>query len=109
MHIRRIVTGQKNGRAAIVADDQVAPVRVALVPGGEFHKVWGGDETPRLPAAGEPVAARAWYPPRGGYRFAFVTIPPEGPPPAGLDLGAAIAELETKLPGLAQTLEPDAP
>jgi mannose-6-phosphate isomerase-like protein (cupin superfamily) len=109
MHHRRIVTGQRNGRAVFVEDARVAPIHVALVPGGEFHRIWGSDSTPELPASGYLPRAASWFPPVGGYRFAFVTFPPEAPPPEDLNVDAAVAELEQRLPGMARVLEPDAP
>jgi mannose-6-phosphate isomerase-like protein (cupin superfamily) len=52
-----------------------------------------------------------YFPPVGGFRVGFFTIPPDGGAwaPADLDFGAAIAEFEEKLPGLAEYLEPDHP
>jgi mannose-6-phosphate isomerase-like protein (cupin superfamily) len=47
----------------------------------------------------------------GGFRFGFFTVPPDGGAgiPADLDVGAALAEFEERLPGLAQYLEPAEP
>ena len=46
----------------------------------------------------------------GGYRFGLFTLPPAaGQAAAGIDVGAALAEMEEKLPGLASYTEPDNP
>ena len=46
----------------------------------------------------------------GGYRFGLVTTPPApGSAPPGLDLQAALAEMEEKMPGALAYLEPDNP
>src|SRR5262249_36757789 len=59
--------------------------------------------------AGETSAGPAWFPPRQGFRFAFFTIPPSAPPPPELDMGAALSELQAKLPGMLEVLEPNEP
>ena len=46
----------------------------------------------------------------GGYRFGTFTVPPDRtPPPEGIDVGAALAEVEEKLPGLMAHMEPEHP
>ena len=47
MKVRRVVTGHdRSGKAVFVSDGQVEPVTAELMPGSEFHKLWGGDRTP---------------------------------------------------------------
>jgi mannose-6-phosphate isomerase-like protein (cupin superfamily) len=94
-----------------VSDEHVEPIRLGLMPGLEFVRVWGGDETPALPAGGTQPTAPAFFPPAGGYRFAFVTIPPEGSGalPEDLDVQQAIAEVNEALPGMMEHMEPDNP
>ncbi len=112
MEIRRVVTGHDaQGRAVVVSDEMVAPVTLALLPGSEFHRLWGADSTVEFPDDGSMPEARLYFPPVGGFRFGFFTIPPDngaGVPP-DLDIDAALAEFEDKLPGLAQHLEPEHP
>jgi mannose-6-phosphate isomerase-like protein (cupin superfamily) len=63
-----------------------------------------------LPVDGSRPEARTWFPPVGGFRFAFVTFPPEAAAaPADAPDQASLEELEAKLPGLAQFLEPEYP
>lgn len=112
MDVRRVVTGHDGGGKAIfVSDEQVAPVTLALLPGSEFHQLWGADGVRTFPDDGSRPAARAYFPPVGGFRFGFFTIPPDGGAgaPADLDFDAALAEFDQKLPGMAQHLEPAEP
>jgi mannose-6-phosphate isomerase-like protein (cupin superfamily) len=112
MDVRRVVTGHDgDGKAVFVSDEQVAPVAPALLPGSEFHRLWGGDEAPRFPDDGSQPPAGSYFPPLGGFRFGFFSIPPDGGAgaPADLDVEAAVVELEDALPGLAGHMEPDEP
>jgi mannose-6-phosphate isomerase-like protein (cupin superfamily) len=108
MDVRRVVTGHDSaGNAVFVSDERVAPVRLALLPGSEFHQLWGSDATCRFPDDGARPEARRYFPPVGGFRVGFFTIPPDGGAgtPADLDIEAALAEFEEKLPGMAEHLE----
>jgi mannose-6-phosphate isomerase-like protein (cupin superfamily) len=110
--VRRVVTGQDNeGKSVFVGDEQVEPIKLALMPGLEFVDVWGGDDMPSLPTDGTRPAAPAYFPPAGGYRFAFVTLPPEGSMtlPEDLDVQQAMEEVNEKLPGVMDHMEPDNP
>lgn len=112
MDVRRVVTGHDaDGKAVFVSDENVAPIVTSLLPGNEFHRLWGGDEAPHFPDDGTRPDDRSYFPPVGGFRFGFFTIPPDGGAgaPPDLDMPAAMAELETSLPGLAGHLEPDNP
>jgi mannose-6-phosphate isomerase-like protein (cupin superfamily) len=64
-----------------------------------------------FPDDGARPEARRYFPPVGGVRFGFFTIPPDGGAgiPPDLDIAAALAEFEAKLPGMTEYLEPDAP
>jgi mannose-6-phosphate isomerase-like protein (cupin superfamily) len=110
--VRRVVTGHDaHGKAVFVTDAQVEPITVTPLPGVEFHQLWGTDAAPHFPDAGvKPATSGAYFPPIGGFRFGFFTVPPADrsrQDPA--DPAAALAELEAKLPGLAQYMERDAP
>lgn len=112
MDVRRVVTGHNaDGKAVFVSDEAVAPVVPELLPGNEFHRLWGSDSTPHFPDDGTRPAASAYFPPVGGFRFGLFSIPPDGGAgaPADLDFEAAMAEFEEKLPGLAGHMEPEAP
>jgi mannose-6-phosphate isomerase-like protein (cupin superfamily) len=111
MRVRRVVTGHdRDEKAVFASDEQVDPLTLALMPGAEFHRLWGADQAPTFPDEGGPTAQPSYFPPVGGYRFGFFTVPPgTAPAPADLDLQAALVEMEEKLPGLLAYLEPDNP
>jgi mannose-6-phosphate isomerase-like protein (cupin superfamily) len=110
MRVRRVVTGHdSNGKAVVASDDEVDATTIALAPGSEFHRLWGGDAAPSFPDAGEPPSQAAYFPPVGGFRFGLFSVPPAGAPSGDIDLPTAFAEMEEKLPGLAGHMEPDAP
>ena len=111
MQVRRVVTGvTEHGKGVIAGDEKVAPITVTMLPGAEFHHIWGSDATPEVPLSTQPPSPTSWFPPAGGFRFALVTLPPDSVTmPENLDIGAALAEFNDKLPGLADTMEPDSP
>jgi mannose-6-phosphate isomerase-like protein (cupin superfamily) len=109
--VRRVVTGQDaDGKSVFVSDEEVEPITLALLPGYEFHRLWASDDAPTLPTGGQMPAAPAYFPPTTGYRIGFFTVPPAGVDlPADLDMEAALAEMEERLPGMAAHMEPDDP
>jgi hypothetical protein len=111
MRVRRVVTGHDaQGKAMFASDDAVDALTVALIPGAEFHRLWGGDEAPTFPDGGAPTLQPMYFPPVGGYRFGLFTVAPaDGAPPKGLDVTEALAEVEAKLPGLMSHVELDNP
>ena len=112
MDIRRVVTGHSDeGKAVFVSDEMVAPVTLALLPGNEFHRLWGADTKVTFPDDGARPSAELYFPPIDGFRFGFFTIPPDAGAgaPADLDFDAAIEEFRVKLPGLGERLETDHP
>jgi quercetin dioxygenase-like cupin family protein len=109
MDVRRVVTGHdEDGRAVVVTDEMVAPVTLRAFPGNEFHQLWGADATSTFPDDGAKPAAKAYFPPAGGFRFGFFTVPPDtdAGEPSEADPMAAAVELQRRLPGLAQYFEP---
>ena len=111
MGIRRVVTGHDaNGRAVFASDEVVEPHTLALVPGAEFYTLWGSDERMRYPDDGSRPVAPAYFPGPNGFRFGIFTIGPDGAVlNEDLDVEAALAEMEQKLPGMAAHMEPDNP
>jgi hypothetical protein len=106
-----VVTGHDNaGKAVFASDEEIDALTMALLPGAEFHRLWGSDQAPTFPDGGAPTAQTTYFPPVGGYRFGLFTVPPGGAAIAdGLDLEAALAEVEEKLPGLLSHVEQDNP
>jgi mannose-6-phosphate isomerase-like protein (cupin superfamily) len=83
---------------------------LALLPGYEFHRLWAADAVPALPTSGDEASAPAYFPPTGGFRFGFFSVPPAGVDiPPDLDINAALAEMDEKMPGMAAPMEPDNP
>jgi len=54
---------------------------------------------------------RTYFPPVGGFRFGMFTVPPgvAGGELADLDAEAALADLDTKLPGMMRYMDPSDP
>jgi len=109
--VRRVVTGHDaEGRARVVDDGDVEPIRSALMPGCAAYRLWGRDERPAFPDDGSPRPAEAYYPPRDGSRFMINVIAPgDLVPPADLDEAAALAELDRLMPGAVAAMEPGIP
>ena len=60
MDIRRVVTGHDADGKAIVADDQVVPpATLDMLPGSEFHQLWGSDVPMTFPDDGSRGSAVA--------------------------------------------------
>jgi hypothetical protein len=111
MAVRRVVTGHDaKGKAVFASDVEVEPITVSLLPGTEFCRVWGADQPPRFPDDGAAPAAPMYFPPLGGFRFGSFTLAPDAVAlPEDLDMAAAIGELNERLPGIGDALEPDHP
>jgi mannose-6-phosphate isomerase-like protein (cupin superfamily) len=88
----------------------VEPTRLALTPGLEFCPLWGADHPLRFPDDGSKPPYTGYFPPLGGFRFGMFTLAPDSVAfRDGFDMEAAMGELDEKLPGLADFLEPDNP
>lgn len=111
VNVRRVVTGHDAaGRSVFASDEEVAPIVADLFAGWRFHALWGADAPPVYPDDGHQPPWSAYFPPPGGLRFSLSTIPPEGAAPAeDLDIAAAEAQAEQRLPGLLGVLEPEDP
>lgn len=112
MRIRRVVTGHDaDGRAVIASDEEVDGLTSPLAPAAEFHRLWGADGPPSFPDQGAPAPVVTYFPPVGGFRFGFFSVPPEADAAVApdTDVAAAFADFEAKLPGLAGVMEPGAP
>jgi hypothetical protein len=109
--VRRVVTGHDaDGKSVFVSDEMVDPVTPRLLPGAEFHQLWGADAAPSFPDDGRRPATATYFPPVGGFRFGMFAVPPDTTVRAAdVDVQAGLVELETLLPGLSGHMEPDAP
>ena len=111
MNIKCVVTGQdRSGKSVIVRSAEAAPVTLSLLPGYGFHRLWGSDAVPQLPADGAPTPQPRYFPPPRGFRFGFVTIPPDAESSVQeIGTAAALEEIQQKLPGMMEVLDPSHP
>jgi mannose-6-phosphate isomerase-like protein (cupin superfamily) len=111
MDIHCVVTGQnESGKAVVMRETPVKPITLALLPGYEFHRLWGSDSVPELPSDGTPPAHPRYFPPKNGFRFGFFTIPPDTKTKvAEIATLNALEEFQQKLPGMVEVLEFDHP
>ena len=111
MQRRRVVTGHDaEGRSVFVIDEAMEPVTLSVLPGGEFHQMWARDAPATLPSDAAAPDAWRYFPPADGFRFGCFTLGPEsGTLPDDLDLPAALAEVQQRLPGMNEVMEPDHP
>jgi hypothetical protein len=104
-----IVTGQsKSGKSIVVSHGPVKPITVGLMPGSDFYRLWGSDSIVTLPSDGTSRSQPQFFPPKNGFRFGMFTLPPAtstGAQPS--PSSALVREMEQKLPGVLQALEPD--
>ena len=97
---KRGVTGHDTeGNAVFVADEQVAPVTLALLPESEYHRLWGSDVTCQFPDDGAQPEARSysrrWV---ASGRILSRSARRRHGTPADLDIEAALAEFERSCP-----------
>jgi mannose-6-phosphate isomerase-like protein (cupin superfamily) len=111
MNVRRVVTGHNaSGKSVFVSDETVAPVEIGMMPQFQPHPLWGGDKTPQFPDDGTMPEWHTYFPPIGGFRFGLFTVMPDSAAtPDALDMEAAVADVEAKLPGLLRYLDPSNP
>jgi len=67
MQMRRIVTGHTpEGKSTFMSD---------TILEGEARRIWGADEAPCFPSDGSEPQPSHFFPPIGGFRFVYVTLP----------------------------------
>jgi len=111
VQVRRVVTGiASDGKSVFVSDEEVEGITPQLVPGYEFHRLWGRDRPPELPDHELPSTPTPYFPDPGGFRFVLFTVPSDAAfNPDDIDIEAAVAEFEDVLPGMAAQMELDNP
>lgn len=111
--VRRIVTGEKNGRSYVVSDGPVANTHdFVSVPGFRTTLAWMTHDVPQLPYDGtgtDPVAEiTSMLPGPNGSCLIVVSFPPDSVMTSpDFDGAAAAAEQAQFLPGLADSFDPD--
>jgi len=111
MDIYCVVTGQnESGKSVIMRNMPIKPVSIDLLPGYEFHRIWGSDSIPELPSDGTPPPQPRYFPSKNGFRFGFFTIPPDTKTSVDqIGTATALEEIQRKLPGMIDVLELDHP
>lgn len=106
---RRIVTGHRNGKSAIVRDTALAPYAFQNIPGFEQTYVWATDGAGEAdPARIDAAMPESALPTPGGSLVQVVTFPPRSRrSESAVDPAAIAREYQARLPGLADTFEHD--
>src|SRR5947209_12621408 len=109
--VRRVVTGiTPEGKSVFASDDAVDAITLGLLPGYEFHRLWGVDARVELPVDGTETTGLPYFPAADGFRFGLFTVPPDSTVmPDDIDIAAAFTEMDEALPGMAAHMEPDQP
>ena len=109
--VRRIVTGERDGKSIVVSDGPVPSTHdFAAVPGFQTTLVWAGSEVPCIPHTGDDPATctASMLPSPHGSRVILVQFPPDSVMMrADFDPEAAGREYLEYLPGLAESFDPD--
>jgi hypothetical protein len=104
MNVRRVVTGHDaSGKSVFVSDDAVEPQ-----PRTGFHRLWGGDATPRFPDDGSMPQHDMYFPPIGGFRFGMFSLPPDSTRHRWKNAGDTTARLAVFMCGASHAAVPPA-
>ena len=110
MTVRRVVTGHSSDGKAIVASDSEVEGITFETSGWEHHRLWGAAKTVTFPDDGSPPSFPSFFPPVGGFRFGLFSVSPMSDKgPEDIDFQSVLTELDEKLPGMAELMEPDHP
>lgn len=109
--IRRVVTGHsESGKAIVISDLKVDPLKLDMLPGREFTTLWAADKAAQHPDNGTMQNGLEWFPPPSGYRFFHWVVPAKGTePPKQKTPEEGLKEVNENLPGFMQYFEPDNP
>jgi mannose-6-phosphate isomerase-like protein (cupin superfamily) len=108
---RRVLAANVDGRSRVIADQVGLSNQLVSVRGFDPLTVWLHAPGKALVAANAPKAGEQIIPPpRRGATICLVTFPPDRwAAESSADPAAVGAELATRLPGLAETFEPNNP
>lgn len=108
--IRRVVTGNIDGRSVFVSDEIEVGERFDTVPGFGQALIWATDTVPQGGDDCTDVQLSTVLPPAGGSRFLIVTFPPDSVMQSSdFDPVAAGQEYQTRLRDFAACFEPAHP
>lgn len=106
---RRIVTGHRHGKSAVLSDTVLSPYAFQSIPGFEQTYVWATDTAEEGdPARVDAKMPKSALPAPGGSLVQIVTFPPRSRRSENAaDPAAIVREYQSRLPGLADTFEHD--
>jgi hypothetical protein len=88
MNFQCVVTGHTaSGKSIVVSETPTDAITLEHWQGYEFHRLWGSDSVPMIPARGTVAKTSNYFPPKGRFRFAYFSIPPgthTAPPPTDM-------------------------
>ena len=104
MGVRRVVTGHTlDGKATVVSDTIVEQYFGLSI-------VWGADEARTFPDDGSPPSYTKYFPPVGGFRFAYTTFFPQSETQQDTnDQETIFNKIEEKFPGILSHIEKNNP
>lgn len=114
MIVRRVVTANRADKTSDFDSDGPAPRSVSFdtVPGFEASMIWAAEPDGSKHAAAEDLTTSvgSWIPSPGGSRLLMVKFPPDAVLASSqADPATVVQEYLAKLPGLAESFEPDDP
>ncbi|MEO1064335.1 MAG: cupin domain-containing protein [Actinomycetota bacterium] len=112
MDARRIVVTavDGDGRSVFADDTEIEALTLAASPGSGFYRLWGWDGPATAPNDGARPDGHTFFPPNQGARWLITVFPPDDAAPGGeIDMEAALAEAEEKMPDTGRWMEPDEP
>jgi len=111
MTVRQIVTGHdEKGDAVFLSDERVEPVKVEMIPGYKTFELWSTNGERTVPHVGPFPGVPSYFPNVEGVVFRMVVLPASQEHAMDININEeAVAELQTKMPGLIEHLELDNP
>lgn len=111
MEIHQFVTGHDSeGNAVFLADTQVTPVEVSMIPGYKTYELWSTEGERSVPHEGPFPGVPGYFPGRDGSVFRIIVLPPTLDGNTDVVVTEeALNEVDQKLPGFVEHLELDNP
>lgn len=106
---RRVVTGHRNGKSVVLSDQRRPAYAFETVSGLEHTYIWAATGSREAdPASADQALSKSALPVAGGSLVQIVTFPPAAMrAKRSADPSAIAQEYRARLPGLADTFEPD--
>ena len=103
---RLVVTGHDaQGRGIVASDTRTGGKPVPGMEGYQIADIWGADQRVTYPDRGERPPYTDFFPGKDGFRFMEVLVPAKSVVEHDTSLhGAAAADMQASMPGLADTM-----